>query len=489
MAISKDIAIHSFKHLGRCMDYQTGGDKAKLKEEELTADDVDHVFSYAENLEKTVFRLDGDETILASGVGCAPETASIEFEAARERYMQKTGGSGRHGVYGTKTDKATGKQVSKESVEAYHIIQSFEADPNLDPRLVHKIGIEFCEKAFPGHKCLVATHMNTGHLHNHIVMCAYNNDGISKFHGGKAARTRYREINDEISLSYGLPILLDPDITHKNVGRTRTETYMASTPAGSWKEEARKTLDEAISLASSWEDYIRLLNKAGYEVRERSKNYTITHNYACIGGASRTIRGATLGAEYSRESLMQRIARSHALPDHPEAAITQNPAPSADIIYQRQLHLNLYVSKYAENGRRRTELEMLLIRALRLIRFFKDMFAPEYYSPALPSKPYKSYPKRAKELEHALYICRKYDIQSAKDLKNKLNETGAQLSHYRKVGDADLVSDYASKYRILKRLEKDIESAKDISFTHGPAFADHSQGPDIDLLDLDISRS
>ena len=117
------------------------------------------------------------------------------------------------------------------------------------------------------------------------------------------------------------------------------------------------------------------------------------------------------------------------------------------------------------------------------------MFAPEYFSPALPSKPYKSYPKRAKELEHALYICRKYDIQSAKDLKNKVNETGAQLSHYRKVGDADLVSDYASKYRILKRLEKDIESAKDISFTHGPAFGDHSQGPDIDLLDLDISRS
>lgn len=336
---------------------------------------------------------------------------------------------------------------------------------------------------------------------------------ISKFHGGKAARTRYREINDEISLSYGLPILLDTDITHKNVGRTRTETYMASTPAGSWKEEARKTLDEAISLASSWEDYIRLLNKAGYEVRERSKNYTITHNYACIGGASRTIRGATLGADYSRESVMQRIARSHALPDHPEAAITQNPAPSADIIYQRQLHLNLYVSKYAENGRRRTELEMLLIRALRLIRFFKDMFAPEYYSPALPSKPYKSYPKRAKELEHALYICRKYDIQSRKDLRDRLNETGAQLSHYRKIlrtlkdqgnqirsdspaiESADtlhveaLVSDYASKYRILKRLEKDIESAKDISFTHGPAFGDHSQGPDIDLLDLDISRS
>ena len=126
MAISKDIAIHSSKHLSRCMDYQTGGDKAKLKEEKLTADDVDRVFSYAENLEKTVFRLDGDETILASGVGCAPETASIEFEAARERYMQKTGGSGRHGVYGTKTDKMTGERVSKESVEAYHIIQSFE---------------------------------------------------------------------------------------------------------------------------------------------------------------------------------------------------------------------------------------------------------------------------------------------------------------------------------------------------------------------------
>lgn len=513
MAISKDIAIHSSKHLSRCMDYQTGGDKAKLKEEKLTADDVDRVFSYAENLEKTVFRLDGDETILASGVGCAPETASIEFEAARERYMQKTGGSGRHGVYGTKTDKMTGERVSKESVEAYHIIQSFEADPDLDPRLVHKIGIEFCEKAFPGHKCLVATHMNTGHLHNHIVMCAYNNDGVSKFHGGKTARARYREINDEISLSYGLPILLDANIDHKNVARTRTETYLASTSSGSWKQEARNTIDEAISLASSWEEFVKLMQKAGYEVRERGKNYTVTHEYACIGGSSRTIRGATLGADYSRESVIQRISLSHGLATHQESEKTPKAVLGTEQTYQKQLHLSLYVSRYAENGRRRTELEILFIRALRLIRFFKDMFAPEYYSPAIPSRTYKSYPKRARELEHALYICRKYDIQSRKDLRDRLNETGAQLSHYRKVlrtlkdqgnqirsdspaiESADtlhveaLVSDYASKYRILKRLEKDIECAKDISFTHGPAFGEHIFGPDVDLIDLDISRS
>ncbi len=72
MAILKNISIHSLKGVNACIDYVDDESKNSLimSEEETAAfwegldDDVTAVLRYAENYEKTVWALGGEETIL-----------------------------------------------------------------------------------------------------------------------------------------------------------------------------------------------------------------------------------------------------------------------------------------------------------------------------------------------------------------------------------------------------------------------------------------
>ena len=171
MAIEKDIAIHhtdGVENVVRYVDdpektdvmkhgYAIAGDmKYDIYKIEEADRDIVNALDYASNLEKTVLELDGDQDILVSGIACNPDTAAFEFQLTRDRYYRMTEGEIR--VHGTKTDKRAGERVNKESIEAYHVIQSFPAINDLDPRLVHQIGKEYAEKAFQGHQCVVTTH-------------------------------------------------------------------------------------------------------------------------------------------------------------------------------------------------------------------------------------------------------------------------------------------------------------------------------------------
>ena len=63
----------------------------------------------------------------------------------------------------------------KDGNLGYHIIQSF-APGEGTPELIHAIGVEFVKRAFSGYEAVVATHLNTDCLHNHIVINAHNSE-------------------------------------------------------------------------------------------------------------------------------------------------------------------------------------------------------------------------------------------------------------------------------------------------------------------------
>ena len=213
MAIEKDIAIHHTKGIKNVISYTGNPEKAVLSLDRSHTDDLDlerlviqgteqdiiNALSYAENLEKTIFQMDGDDHLLVSGVLCDKEHAALDFQMTRESYYDAVGDSGIR-IKGTKTDKKTGQTVKKESIEAYHVIQSFPEVEGLDPRLIHKIGIEYAKAAFPGHQCVVSTHMNTDHLHNHIIVNAYSKEQIGrKYRMNMERRREIRRINDTSS--------------------------------------------------------------------------------------------------------------------------------------------------------------------------------------------------------------------------------------------------------------------------------------------------
>ena len=97
---------------------------------------------YIENPAKT------DEKMLVSSFACAYETADIEFELLLSQAMQK------------------GNNL------AHHLIQSF-APGETTPEQAHEIGRQLADEVLQGkYPYVLTTHIDKGHVHNHIIFCA-----------------------------------------------------------------------------------------------------------------------------------------------------------------------------------------------------------------------------------------------------------------------------------------------------------------------------
>ena len=473
MAIEKDIAIHHSKGIDNTITYTTDREKSSFyrritgEESGFTLDelimrsedsDILNALSYAENLEKTLFSLDGDKDILVTGVECSKDSASAEFAIIRKKYYE-VASEHVNRITGTKTNKKTGEKVKKESIEAYHVIQSFPAVENLDPRLVHKIGIEYAKAAFPGHQCVVSTHMNTAHLHNHIIVNAYSKEHIGrKYRMNMERRREIRRINDKLSLKYDLPILMDNDPAHHNKGISWKE-WKSRQDGNSWKEKLKNDIRSASSLTGSWEEYKALMKKNGYKIRE-TKN-TVT--YTMPDSDTRKCRDSRLGEKFTRDHLLnvwlEKAAQSEEKTVKAPQNIRYEPAPRPAGIY------HIHVNRYTASGRRRTELEMLILTAIQIIRYFKDRFLDlfnDWYKKDPANYPYA---KKIDCMYKALEMLKKCNVSTKAELKIRMNDVGAKLSHTRKeIRELEPILEYqseiAEKIKAAQELEADLKERR-----------------------------
>ena len=95
---------------------------------------------------------------LVSGWNCTAPSVCAEMQLTKERFH--------------KTD---GRQY-------YHFVQSFDKADNLSPQEVHTMGLELAQREFPDFEVLVATHVDTEHLHNHLVVNSVSFRGGRKLH-------------------------------------------------------------------------------------------------------------------------------------------------------------------------------------------------------------------------------------------------------------------------------------------------------------------
>ena len=268
---------------------------------------LDNLFNYAANPEKTVL----NEKVLVGGVGVGGKYALIAFKKEKDRYEKLYGKQASRQIHGTKSTEVEGVVKAKEPIDAYHVIQSFPESVK-DPELVHKLGLLYAERAFPGHKCLVATHMNTDHLHNHIIVCAYHESGTHKFKMDTAAYRKMQQVNDTLSREYDLPVLeesIDEPLNmvgelsrfgEGNITSVRDlgETAMRKEKR-SWKLDLEQCISENADNAASWADFKNRMEDSGWLIRETEKNIT----YINRDNPKRRARGAPLGQEYTKENI------------------------------------------------------------------------------------------------------------------------------------------------------------------------------------------
>lgn len=194
--------------------------------------------SYVMNQEKTIDRL-------ITGVNCIAQTALDEFEAVKKQFRKTDGRS------------------------YYHIVQAFAPDDPVDFDTAHEIGLKFAEY-FQGHQCVVVTHMNTQHIHNHIVMNSVNFETGKKFHQSAKEMKQAKEFNNQLCLQYGLSI---------------TETKADRNQIPKWKKKLRDDIKRAMERSRSQQEFISLMNSLGYQVKWEANHkhitYTTPENYRC----------------------------------------------------------------------------------------------------------------------------------------------------------------------------------------------------------------
>ena len=67
------------------------------------------------------------------------------------------------------------KQIRQDPNKAFHLIQAF-APGEVSYKEAHQIGVELANKLLEGKfSYIVSTHIDKGHVHNHIIFCAADN--------------------------------------------------------------------------------------------------------------------------------------------------------------------------------------------------------------------------------------------------------------------------------------------------------------------------
>lgn len=133
------------------------------------------------NIFQYVTRDEATEQRLISGIECSPDTALEEFRYVKQKYSKEDGRT------------------------YYHIVQSFSPDDALTLETAHEIGLRFAEH-FSGFQILVATHHNTGHIHNHLIMNSVNYQNGKKFHQTRDELLEVKAYSNKLCQEYGLSI-------------------------------------------------------------------------------------------------------------------------------------------------------------------------------------------------------------------------------------------------------------------------------------------
>ena len=223
---------------------------------------------YIENPDKT------DGKMLISSFGCSYETADIEFGYTLSQALDK------------------GNNL------AFHLIQSF-APGEVDYEKAHEIGKQLADAVTKGqHEYVVTTHIDKGHIHNHIIFCAVNFVDHRKYNSNKRSYYGIRNMSDKLCRENGLSVVV-PGKGSK--GKSYAE-YQAEKTGTSWKGKLKIAVDALIPQVSSFEELLTRLQAAGYEIKPGKY-------VSCRApGQERFTRLKTLGADYTEEAIRERIA-------------------------------------------------------------------------------------------------------------------------------------------------------------------------------------
>lgn len=201
-----------------------------------------------------------------------------------------------------KTQEFFGKAGRKNSVLAYHLVQSFK-DFETTPEIAHKCGLELAERLFADkYEVVVATHLDHKHLHNHIIINAVSYlDGYKYRNNFKDYFIDIRGISDQICRENCLSVIDKPQRRGMHYGEWLALKESRPTIRGS----IRRDIDEIIKCSYTMEQFWQNLKKRGFVVHRKGSKIKYTSIIA--PNAKRPMRLDNLGEGYSEAAILERI--------------------------------------------------------------------------------------------------------------------------------------------------------------------------------------
>ena len=245
--------------------------KYVMNKEKTTAVSLQDALDYAANRDKT------EQSCFESSYACTLETAFADMRQTKERW-HKPGG-----------------------VQGYHLVQSF-ATGEVTPELAHQIAKELADRVLGGrYEYVIGTHLNTGHIHSHIVWNSVSRIDGKKYHSnGKSYVTQIRAVSDELCRKYKLSVI-DTENSH-HVAKPYAEWLAEKNGQPTWRTAIRQDVDDAIQQSLTWRQFLSAMERKGYEVR-MGRKYPVLRP----PGKERFARFKTLGKRYTPEAIQTRI--------------------------------------------------------------------------------------------------------------------------------------------------------------------------------------
>ena len=257
-----------------------------------------------------------------------------------------------------------GKNQKREDVKSHHYIISFDprdgADNGLTPDRAQALGEEFCREHFPGHQALVCTHPDghngSGNIHVHIVINSlrieevpflpYMERPADTREGCKhrCTDTALRHFKAEVMEMCHREGLYQIDLLNGSKSRITDREYRAQkkgqlaldkinapmiadgiTPRQSKfetdKEKLRRTIRQALSHASSFDEFSSLLLREGVTVKESRGRLSYLSP-----DRTKPITARKLGDDFDRTAVLAMLEKNAHRAAGQTAAIPEYPA-------------------------------------------------------------------------------------------------------------------------------------------------------------------
>lgn len=252
--------------------------------------------------ERFAYGLNPEKLGAVSSYLCDPAAAAAEFLAVKSQYQAATGRAVEHGAL------------------FFQIRQAFPHG-EITAEEANKIGYETAMRWTKGkYQFFVCTHIDKGHIHNHIYYNSTAFDCSRKYHNFLYSTFALRRLSDRVCLENDLSVILNPKLHSK--GRfLHYGAWLGAERPLSYKERLRLAINAVLAKKpADFDAFLRLMEESGYTVKH-GRGGVISFLAPGQDRATR-LRASVLGEGYDPEDIQAVIVGKRPIPQRSQAVPT-----------------------------------------------------------------------------------------------------------------------------------------------------------------------